>query len=143
MYCGGDDVGAIVADIGTSSTRVGFAGEDCPRAYLPTVRVVDIGNSLFEIDRLRYSSVQAVGLVQAEQDNVASVKEYSFDIANYKENMSIECPVRDGLICDWDALEKLWEHAIAKYCNRPDLSLKDSPLLLSEKPYAPVSSRHR
>jgi actin-like protein 6B len=37
MYCGGDDVGAIVADIGTFSTRVGFAGEDCPRANLPSV----------------------------------------------------------------------------------------------------------
>lgn len=37
MYTGGDDVGAIVADIGSYSTRIGFAGEDTPRAYIPTV----------------------------------------------------------------------------------------------------------
>lgn len=38
MFNSGDDVGAIVADIGSFATRVGFAGEDIPRAYFPTVR---------------------------------------------------------------------------------------------------------
>lgn len=37
MYCGGDDIGALVADIGTTSTRIGFAGEDYPRSYFPSV----------------------------------------------------------------------------------------------------------
>jgi actin-related protein len=39
MYCGGDDIGAIVADIGSFSTRIGFAGDDTPRAYFPSVRI--------------------------------------------------------------------------------------------------------
>jgi len=37
MFTSGDDVGAIVADIGSFTTRVGFAGDDTPRAYFPTV----------------------------------------------------------------------------------------------------------
>lgn len=38
MYHSGDDIGAIVADIGSFSTRVGFAGEDSPRAYVQSVK---------------------------------------------------------------------------------------------------------
>ncbi|RYF69618.1 MAG: hypothetical protein EOO39_17215, partial [Cytophagaceae bacterium] len=34
---GGDEVGAIVVDIGSNTTRVGFAGEDTPRADIPSI----------------------------------------------------------------------------------------------------------
>ena len=37
MYAPGDDVGAIVADIGSFATRIGYSGDDVPKAYLPTV----------------------------------------------------------------------------------------------------------
>uniref|UniRef100_A0A8B9J8H1 Actin-like 6B n=1 Tax=Astyanax mexicanus TaxID=7994 RepID=A0A8B9J8H1_ASTMX len=33
---GGDEVGALVFDIGSFSTRAGYAGEDCPKADFPT-----------------------------------------------------------------------------------------------------------
>ena len=70
-------------------------------------------------------------------------KEYVFDIHRYRENLSIEAPIQDGLVCNWDAMEKLWEHTIATYCGRSDCNLKDTPLLLAEKPYVPLASRHR
>ena len=35
MY-GGDDIGALVCDIGSSYTSMGVAGEDTPRVYLPS-----------------------------------------------------------------------------------------------------------
>jgi len=34
MYCG-DEVAAIVGDLGYSNARFGFAGEDLPKAILP------------------------------------------------------------------------------------------------------------
>uniref|UniRef100_A0A8C9U0P0 Actin-like 6A n=1 Tax=Scleropages formosus TaxID=113540 RepID=A0A8C9U0P0_SCLFO len=34
---GGDEVGALVFDIGSYSVRAGYAGEDCPKADFPTV----------------------------------------------------------------------------------------------------------
>jgi hypothetical protein len=37
MYSGTDYLGAVVADIGSHSARIGFAGEDCPRVAMPTV----------------------------------------------------------------------------------------------------------
>nr|KAF6488635.1 actin like 6B [Molossus molossus] len=33
---GGDEVGALVFDIGSFSVRAGYAGEDCPKADFPT-----------------------------------------------------------------------------------------------------------
>ena len=34
-----DEIGALVMDIGTTNTKCGFAGEDNPKAYFPTVNV--------------------------------------------------------------------------------------------------------
>jgi len=36
MFNSGEDVGAIVADIGSNQTRLGYAGEDVPRACFQT-----------------------------------------------------------------------------------------------------------
>jgi actin-related protein len=47
MYTGGDDIGAIVADIGSFSTRIGYAGDDAPRAYFPSVRKVIFISNIF------------------------------------------------------------------------------------------------
>ena len=57
MYCGGDDVGAIVADFGSFSSRVGFAGEDCPRGYLPTVSLLNVYQQLQIAGKLIISSM--------------------------------------------------------------------------------------
>ena len=37
MYNSGEDIGAIVADIGSFATRIGYAGDDMPKAHLPSV----------------------------------------------------------------------------------------------------------
>ncbi|CAN0303990.1 unnamed protein product [Discosporangium mesarthrocarpum] len=37
MYCGGDDIGAVVGDVGSYSCKIGFAGEDFPRAYFSSL----------------------------------------------------------------------------------------------------------
>ena len=39
MFHSGDELGAIVADIGSGSTRIGFAGDDGPRACFSTVSI--------------------------------------------------------------------------------------------------------
>ena len=37
-HSGQDDLNAIVADIGSFSTRIGHAGEDAPKAYIHMVQ---------------------------------------------------------------------------------------------------------
>lgn len=37
LFTGGDEIGAIVVDIGAKTTKAGFAGEDSPKAVFPSV----------------------------------------------------------------------------------------------------------
>lgn len=46
MFHSGDDIGAIVADIGSQNARVGFAGDDYPKSFIPTVGTL----RLFTVD---------------------------------------------------------------------------------------------
>jgi actin-related protein len=39
VFSTGDSVSAVVADIGSYASKIGFAGEDYPRAYFRSVRV--------------------------------------------------------------------------------------------------------
>jgi actin-related protein len=38
-FSAGDQVNAIVADIGSYATKIGFAGSDYPRSYFRSVRL--------------------------------------------------------------------------------------------------------
>lgn len=40
FYTSNDSVNAIVADVGSYATKIGFAGEDFPKSYFRSVRVV-------------------------------------------------------------------------------------------------------
>jgi actin-like protein 6A len=74
------------------------------------------------------------GGIQSSKNN------YHFDLANYRDDMSIGNPIKDGLVTDWDMLERVWEHAMTNYLK---VDIKDTPLLIAEKPYNPVSNRYK
>ncbi|KAK6590242.1 BRG1 brm-associated factor 53A [Cryptosporidium xiaoi] len=55
-FIGGDDVGAVVIDIGSYSTKIGYAGEDCPRQVWPSaVGVKENNEKRFPLNYLSYS----------------------------------------------------------------------------------------
>lgn len=61
MFHSGDDIGAIVADIGSTSCRIGLAGDDMPKAYFPTVRLV---MKFYYILKLIFNMFRTLDLVQ-------------------------------------------------------------------------------
>ena len=67
-------------------------------------------------------------------------RDHHFDLSRYRDGLAIEVPVVDGVISDWDAMEKIWEHAMTSYLKSDN---KDTPVLFSEKPYNPPKSRQR
>ena len=92
-----------------------------------------------------YFHVKAVGTrvsggTDQNQNKSASTKEYHFDIDLFRENMSIEHTVNNGLITDWEGMEKLWLHGISHYMN---VDTRETPVLFTEKPYHPPNSRHK
>jgi actin-like protein 6A len=86
MYNGtGENIGAVVADIGSSCTKVGFAGEDWPRAYLPT----------------------AVGVNGAGAHHV--------DGATLRGDVSLSWPIQAGEVRDWDMVEEILNHSLERH----------------------------
>ena len=84
------EAGTVVADIGTCSTRIGFAGEDVPRGHFSTAVGV---------------SVSGEGENSADSANSNS-SNLHYDTDNYRENMQIAHPLQDGVIADWDQYER-------------------------------------
>ncbi|KAI8974285.1 actin family [Pilobolus umbonatus] len=81
---GGDEVNSVIVDMGGTSTRVGFAGEDTPKVIVPTSYGYSEPNKYFIGDS---------------------------ELNTWRANMDIRNPMEDGLIKDWDAVENIWNTA--------------------------------
>ena len=53
--------------------------------------------------------------------------------------MSVESPLNDGIIEDWDLIDKLWEHASGNF----GVELKRASVMMTEKSYAPLDFRKK
>ena len=121
MY-GGDEVSAIVMEIGSSSTKCGYAGEDTPKFVLPS----------------------AVGVMGGEASSTDKAKKQYFVGSNAmavrRDGMRVESPMTDGIVTDWDAAEALMEHSY-KSCLGADAA--DHPLLMAEPSFNTASAREK
>eukprot|EP00606_Chrysophyceae_sp_TOSAG23-5_P001318 GSChrysophyteH2.ASY1.ANO1.1594.1 assembled CDS len=108
----------LVADIGSTTARIGFAGDDQPRAHFHS----------------------AVGVVDGEEA-VAMDKQYHHDIFNYRDDMEIKLPVQDGLVVDFDSYENMWHHALTNTLKMSQAQIKDTPFIISEKSFTSSADR--
>jgi actin-related protein len=65
---------------------------------------------------------------------------YYHDTSLFREGMAIEYALRDGVVSNWDHLEKLWDHALASSIK---VDIKETPVLLAEKSYNSSVSRQK
>ncbi|KAJ2630014.1 hypothetical protein H4R22_002961 [Coemansia sp. RSA 1290] len=108
---GGDEVNAVVLDVGSTWTRAGFAGEDLPRGYFPS----HVG---------RVADTYHVG------DTESSI---------WRADMETLGVMEDGVVKDWDVLERLWEHSM-KHLHA---TASEHPLLVSEAAWSSSEQRGR
>lgn len=81
-----DEIGALILDPGSHSTRAGFAGEDTPKSVVPTsYGVLPTGERLFG-------------------DNAIHLPRADMEIKNPYNS--------DGIVEDWETAAKLWEYTI-------------------------------
>ncbi|KAM3248219.1 actin-related protein 4 [Capsicum chacoense] len=125
MY-GGDEVSAIVIDLGSHTCKAGYAGEDAPKAVFPS----------------------AVGSVdQMEDDNPDNPEDNSGSALDSKSKvkrklyvgsqalgfrrdfMEVISPIKDGVVVDWDIVENIWDHAFRECLL---INPKEHPMLLAE-----------
>lgn len=130
---GGDEVGALVFDFGSSTTRVGFAGEDCPKGeFSTTVGVLDaVSDEKINAD------------FDETKPGKDTNKKYYIDpsvIHVPRANVEMMSPLKDGMVEDWDLFEKLLDHS---YKNHIRSQSDIHPVLMTEAPWNIRSKREK
>uniref|UniRef100_A0A2K5DHV3 Actin-like protein 6A n=1 Tax=Aotus nancymaae TaxID=37293 RepID=A0A2K5DHV3_AOTNA len=129
---GGDEVGALVFDIGSYTVRAGYAGEDCPKVDFPTAigMVVerDDGSTLMEIDG---DKGKQGGPTYYIDTNALRVP---------RENMEAISPLKNGMVEDWDSFQAILDHTYKMHV-KSEASLH--PVLMSEAPWNTRAKREK
>ncbi|PKI79498.1 hypothetical protein CRG98_000129, partial [Punica granatum] len=115
MY-GGDEVSAIVVDLGSHTCKAGYAGEDAPKAVFPSV----VGSiDQMEVDEPATtdansgSAGDAKGMKTPESEKKGKRKLYvgSQSLGFRRDHMEVISPFKDGIVADWDIVDSIWDHA--------------------------------
>ena len=132
-------------DFGTHSFRLGFSGEDGPKYYFPTAVGVtrqSVGGASSVASDRTVGAGEAMD-VDAPAASSGETKKFrcGYQALNVKtDNVDIECPLEDGLVSDWEGLEKLMDFGF-RHMMRIDPS--NYGLLLSEVPYNTPAQREQ
>ncbi|CAI9113622.1 OLC1v1014257C1 [Oldenlandia corymbosa var. corymbosa] len=124
MY-GGDEVSAIVVDLGSHTCKAGYAGEDAPKAVFPSV----VGS----IDQMEVDEPDNPDKNSTAPDSKSKSKRKLYvgtqALGYRRDHMKVLPSIKDGIVADWDIVESIWDHAF-KECLLIDP--KEHPMLLAE-----------
>ncbi|KAI3889381.1 hypothetical protein MKW92_038199 [Papaver armeniacum] len=116
-----DENRAIICDNGSGLVKAGFAGDDAPIVVIPSI----IGRP-----KNRHAMV-----------GVGQKDTYIGDEAQAKRGiLQLSYPVEHGIVRDWSAMEKLWEHTFDKELR---VLVGEHPVLLTEAPLNPKFNREK
>ncbi|GAB2243694.1 hypothetical protein Droror1_Dr00023822 [Drosera rotundifolia] len=126
MY-GGDEVSAIVIDLGSHTCKAGYAGEDAPKAVFPSV----VGSiDKMEVDDPVSDSNSTVKTFETEKGKSKRKLYVGTQSLGYRrDHMEVLSPIKDGVVTDWDIVDAIWDHAF-KECLLVDPT--EHPMLLAE-----------
>ena len=85
----------VVLDCGSGFTKLGFAGNVRPSCTLPTAVPTDAAST-------------------SGQDWAALASGLAGEAAPGTAPVQCTFPVRQGLVSDWDAMERFWQHCLVK-----------------------------
>ncbi|EIN10671.1 actin-like protein Arp4p [Punctularia strigosozonata HHB-11173 SS5] len=132
---GGDEVSAVVLDIGSSSLRAGYAGDDAPKAiiptsygYLPTTTDHDVEMS------------NGDGAASAPDPTFSKIFVGQLGPSVWRPGMEVGNPLVDGLIKDFNPIPHLISHAF-KDVMRCDIA--EHPVLVTEPAWNTQENRER
>ncbi|CAM6103996.1 unnamed protein product [Calypogeia fissa] len=148
MY-GGDEVSAIVLDLGSHTCKAGYAGEDAPKAVLPSMVGSVDRNFLPDADKLggdveigKSGDGKAGNRTTEMPKGKLTRKLYAgVQAVGYRrDHMEVIPALRDGLIHDWDIVESIWDHTLR---DRLMIDPTEHPMLLAEPSYNTAPHREK
>ncbi|XP_058083983.1 actin-related protein 4 isoform X1 [Magnolia sinica] len=135
MY-GGDEVSAIVLDLGSHTCKAGYAGEDAPKAVFPSVvGSIDQTGVLDAVKTERDSgplsdSRNGVGPFDSDKPKAKRKLYVGSQALGYRrDHMEVLSPMKDGVVVDWDIVDNIWDHAFRE---RLLIDPTEHPMLLAE-----------
>ena len=106
----------VIIDVGHGLCKAGFAGDDFPHSIFPSV----VGHP----KRWASSRGTEVGDQAVQSPGL----------------FTLEHPVEDGVVTNWDDMEKSWHHV---FFNQLRVKPEEHPVLLTEAPLNPKANRER
>lgn len=118
----------VVLDNGSGNIKAGFAGEDKPHVYAPSL-----------VGRPKYQKIMA--LLTDEMSRYNNSEAYVGSAAqNNRGLLKLQHPLEHGIVTNWDDMERLWHHTYTKELRTAP---EDHPLLITEAPLNPRGNRDR
>ncbi len=112
---------SLIVDIGSSSTKIGFTGDDIPNWVIPTA-----------VDRSKGNK------------DIESIENVGFNPTKDLERDDTTAPsgvlMHRGLVHDWDEMEKFWE-TITNEVGMNTVNIEKTPVLLIDSPLSKISDR--
>ena len=128
-----DEVGALVFDLGHYALRAGYAGEDSPKAQIPSV------TGVLE----QAAAIEKMDVDRIKEGATSSEKKYFIDTVSLnvaKKGMEVVGYMKDGMIEDWDIFEKILDYTYSK-CIKSESEFH--PVLMSEAPWNNRAKREK
>lgn len=107
-----DGITSIIIDNGSGYIKAGIAGDDAPKSCFPTL-----------IGRPKQPGM----MVGMDQKDIY----IGHEVSSKEGVLSMSSPIRNGIIENWEDMEKLWHHC---FYNELQISPEDNQILLTETP---------
>ncbi|OJA15304.1 hypothetical protein AZE42_00956 [Rhizopogon vesiculosus] len=135
---GGDEVSALVVDIGSSSLRAGYAGDDIPKAIVPSY--YGYKTTAGDGDVQMGESAPENGETIAKPPSDAKLYLGQNGPSIWREGMEIGNPVREALIVDFNPVPALISHALVDVMR---INPSEHPILVTEPAWNTPANRER
>ncbi|CAH0389108.1 unnamed protein product [Bemisia tabaci] len=138
MLYGGDEIGALVFDVGSQSLRVGYAQEDTPKAEIAAV--VGVGTDANQV--AEPMDVDKKPDTQNINTSTENTKYYVDTTVLHaaRKGVEVQSYMKDGMIENWDLFEKVLDYTYSK-CIQSDSEYH--PVLMSESPWNTRTKREK